>query len=445
MTDSMNWVSLLNASRLGSKKSPSEQARSPFHKDYDRIIFSPSFRQLNRKTQVHPLNQHDGIHTRLTHSLEVSCIGRSLGMLAAEKIAQYLPSWVSPYDIGAIIQAACLAHDIGNPPFGHAGEYAVRDWFDHYYQQQPHLFSPEQWADLRQFEGNAQGLRILTRLDYHPEDGGMRLTCATLGAFMKYPWLSQTLSDTQHIPSHKRAKFGCYRSERQILQTVAVQLGLIQQDDFAYCRHPLTYLLEAADDICYALIDLEDGIVLGMLDYAEVEPIFIRLIADYGLPEELGMNCTWQQKIAALRGRAMKRLVDEVSDAFAKQHDALLQGTLAHGLLHYCSPDMGAGINAAKQLAKTRIFNHRTKADLELLAHASLQQLLNAFIPLAQPQQSPTFKQQRLMIILQDLGVQLGEQHFDNVMRILDMMSKFSDHQAFAIAQELQGNKIGLL
>lgn len=445
MTDSMNWVSLLNASRLGSKKSPSEQARSPFHKDYDRIIFSPSFRQLNRKTQVHPLNQHDGIHTRLTHSLEVSCIGRSLGMLAAEKIAHHLPAWVSPYDIGAIIQAACLAHDIGNPPFGHAGEYAVRDWFDDYYQQQPDLFSPEQWADLRQFEGNAQGLRILTRLDYHPEDGGMRLTCATLGAFMKYPWLSQTLSDTPHIPSHKRAKFGCYRSERQILQTIAMQLGLLQQGEFTYCRHPLTYLLEAADDICYALIDLEDGIVLGMLDYAEVEPIFIRLIADYGLPEELGMNCTWQQKIAALRGRAMKRLVDEVSDAFAKQHDALLQGTLAHGLLHYCSPDMAVGIGAAKQLAKTRIFNHRTKADLELLAHASLQQLLNAFIPLAQPQQPITFKQQRLMIILQDLGVHLGDGHFDNVMHILDMMSKFSDHQAFAIAQELQGNKIGLL
>ena len=120
----MRWVELLSAIRLGSKKSSTELARSPFHKDYDRIIFSQSFRQLNRKTQVHPLTQHDGIHTRLTHSLEVSCIGRSLGMLAAEKIKDELPMWISPADVGAIIQAACLAHDIGNPPFGHAGEYA---------------------------------------------------------------------------------------------------------------------------------------------------------------------------------------------------------------------------------------------------------------------------------------------------------------------------------
>jgi dGTPase len=175
--EQMRWLELLSAIRLGSKKSSSELARSPFHKDYDRIIFSQSFRQLNRKTQVHPLTQHDGIHTRLTHSLEVSCIGRSLGMLAAEKIKDELPMWISPADVGAIIQAACLAHDIGNPPFGHAGEYAIREWFD----DASHTdflrdLSPEQEADVRQFEGNAQGLRLLTKIDYHPDDGGMRLT-----------------------------------------------------------------------------------------------------------------------------------------------------------------------------------------------------------------------------------------------------------------------------
>lgn len=444
MPMTMNWVNLLNASRLGSKKSATEQARSPFHKDYDRIIFSPSFRQLNRKTQVHPLNQHDGIHTRLTHSLEVSCIGRSLGMLAAEKIARHLPHWISPYDIGAIIQAACLAHDIGNPPFGHAGEYAIRDWFDRFYQQQPGLFSAEQWADLRQFEGNAQGLRILSRLDYHPEDGGMRLTYATLGAYLKYPWLSQLLPD-QPLPSHRRAKFGCYRSERAILSQIAGQLGLIELGPDQYCRHPLTYLLEAADDICYALIDLEDGIILGMLTYEEVEPVFVQLIADYGVPDELGRESTWQQKIAALRGRAMKRLVDEVTDAFATHHDALLAGQLPHGLLHYCSEDISSGIDAAKHLARQRIFNHRSKADLELLAHASLHHLLDAFIPLADPAAQLSFRAQRLLIILQDLGVTLRQDHFDNIMHILDMMSKFSDHQAYAISQELQGSKMGLL
>ncbi|KAA8732735.1 deoxyguanosinetriphosphate triphosphohydrolase [Acinetobacter qingfengensis] len=445
MTEKMNWISLFAASRLGSKKSTKEQARSPFHKDYDRIVFSQSFRQLNRKTQVHPLTQQDGIHTRLTHSLEVSCIGRSLGMLAAEKIEKHLPAWISPADVGAIIQAACLAHDIGNPPFGHAGEYAIRDWFDQAYLSQLYDFSDEQWADLRQFEGNAQGLRILSRLDYHPNDGGMRLTYATLGAYLKYPWLSQCISDHDDSPNHLRPKFGCYRSEKELLKLIAEQLGLIQYGEYHYCRHPLTYLLEAADDICYALIDLEDGIILNMLSYEEVEPLFINLIADYGLPEELGKKTTWQQKIAALRGRVMKRLVDEVTNAFAYHHEQLLTGQLPYGLLHYCSPDIAQGIQAAKDLAREKIFNHRSKADLELLAHASLEHLLDAFIPLTNPKRQISFKEQRLLVILNSLGVQFADDHFHNVMQVLDVISKFSDHQAYAIAQELQGNKIGLL
>jgi dGTPase len=444
MSEKMNWINLFAASRLGSQKSKKEQARSPYHKDYDRIIFSTSFRQLNRKTQVHPLAQHDAIHTRLTHSLEVSCIGRSLGMLAAEKIEQHLPAWISPADVGAIIQAACLAHDIGNPPFGHAGEYAIRDWFDQAYFSQPNSFSDSQWADLRQFEGNAQGLRILSRLDYHPNDGGMRLTYATLGAYLKYPWLSQPIAQHDLSANHLRPKFGCYRSEKELLKLIAEQLGLIELAEYRYCRHPLAYLLEAADDICYALIDLEDGILLNILNYEEVAPIFIELIADYGLPEELAKPSTWQQKIAALRGRVMKRLVDEVSSAFAHHHEQLLHGQLPHGLLHYCPADIAKGIEKAKNLARQKIFNHHSKADLELVAHASLAHLLDAFIPLSDPNYSLGFKEQRLMLLLSRMGVEFGPEHFQNVMAVLDAISKLSDHQAYAMAQELQGNKVGL-
>ena len=443
----MRWLDLLSTVRFGSKKQQSELARSPFHKDYDRIIFSPSFRQLNRKTQVHPLNQHDGIHTRLTHSLEVSCIGRSLGMLAAEKIKDDLPAWISPADVGAIIQAACLAHDIGNPPFGHAGEYAIRDWFDdaahgNFLDQ----LSPEQAADVRQFEGNAQGLRILTRLDYHPEDGGMRLTFATLGAYLKYPWLSRPIDPDNQQPNHLRAKFGCYQSEKHILTEIAEQLGLIQLGEYHYCRHPLTYLLEAADDICYALIDLEDGIVLNMLSYEEVEPIFLNLVGDYGVPNELHQpRSTWQQRIAALRGRVMKRLVDEVTTAFARHQYALLRGELKGTLLQHCPDDININIQKAKDLARDRIFNHRQKADLELLAHSSLQHLLDAFMPLTHPEQHLSFKDQRLMVILNDLGYMHQHDFYSNVMQVLDIVSKFSDHQAYAISQELQGNRVQFL
>lgn len=441
----MRWLELLSTVRIGSKKPSTEQARSPFHKDYDRIIFSQSFRQLNRKTQVHPLTQHDGIHTRLTHSLEVSCIGRSLGMLAAEKIKDQLPPWITPADVGAIIQAACLAHDIGNPPFGHAGEYAIREWFD----DASHTdflkdLSPEQEADVRQFEGNAQGLRLLTKIDYHPHDGGMRLTYATLGAYLKYPWLSKTMASQGNRPASQRAKFGCYQAEKDILKQIAEQLGLIEIGPYRYCRHPLTYLLEAADDICYALIDLEDGIILNMLSYDEVEPIFLNLIGDYGMPEELSLDSTtWQQKIAALRGRVMKRLVDEVTSAFAKQHDQILSGQLKGTLLQYCSADIEIGINRAKELARDKIFEHPQKAGLEIIAHQSLQSILDAFIPLTTPHKTLSFKEQRLIAILQRSGAHFGSDHYDNIMQVLDIISKFSDHQAYNLAQELQGNKAG--
>lgn len=443
----MRWLELLSTVRIGSKKQSTELARSPFHKDYDRIIFSQSFRQLNRKTQVHPLTQHDGIHTRLTHSLEVSCIGRSLGMLAAEKIKDNLPAWISPADVGAIIQAACLAHDIGNPPFGHAGEYAIREWFD----DASHTdflkdLSSEQEADVRQFEGNAQGLRLLTKIDYHPYDGGMRLTYATLGAYLKYPWLSEAIDPTGNTPASRRPKFGCYQSEKEILQEIAEQLGLIQLGEYHYCRHPLTYLLEAADDICYALIDLEDGISLNMLSYAEVEPVFLNLLGEYGAPEEINMPyTTWQQKIAALRGRVLKRLVDEVTTAFARHQQKILMGQLQGSLLGYCSADIEIGINRAKELARDKIFEHPQKAGLEIIAHQSLQTILDAFIPLTTPHKTLSFKEQRLMAILKRSGAQFSADHYDNIMQVLDIVSKFSDHQAYNLAQELHGNKAGLL
>ncbi|WP_455595958.1 deoxyguanosinetriphosphate triphosphohydrolase [Acinetobacter pecorum] len=443
----MRWLELLSTVRIGSKKQKTELARSPFHKDYDRIIFSHSFRQLNRKTQVHPLTQHDGIHTRLTHSLEVSCIGRSLGMLAAEKIKDNLPAWISPADVGAIIQAACLAHDIGNPPFGHAGEYAIREWFDDAsHTDFLNNLSPEQEADVRQFEGNAQGLRLLTKIDYHPNDGGMRLTYATLGAYLKYPWLSQTIDPTGNTPASRRPKFGCYQSEKEVLQEIAEHLGLIQLGDYHYCRHPLTYLLEAADDICYALIDLEDGISLNMLSYAEVEPVFLNLLGDYGIPEEINMPyTTWQQKIAALRGRVMKRLVEEVTTAFARHQQEILMGQLQGSLLGYCSADIEMGINRAKELARDKIFEHPQKAGLEIIAHQSLQTILDAFIPLSTPQKTLSFKEQRLMAILKRSGAYFADDHYANIMQVLDIVSKFSDHQAYNLAQELHGNKAGLL
>ena len=450
MMISMRWAQLLSPARLGSRKRHTEQSRSPFHKDYDRIIFSQSFRQLNRKTQVHPLTQNDAIHTRLTHSLEVSCVGRSLGMLAAEKLKDDLPPWVSPADVGAIIQAACLAHDIGNPPFGHAGEYAIREWFMQ--PEQAHLIEKlgmTAFSDLAQFEGNAQGLRILSRLEYHPDDGGMRLTYATLGAYLKYPWLARSM-DAQHgIPSHKLAKFGCYHSEREILAEITEHLGLIQTGEMAFCRHPLTYLPEAADDVCYALIDLEDGLLLGMLQYEKVEPLFLQLIGELGAPHEVLSDVPMRQKLAALRGRAMKRLVEVLTDAFVQHQHELLTGQLRGSLLDYCPADVAHGIEAAKNMARQQIFTHPEKARLELVASASLTVLLDHFMPLAlhnaADRARASFREQRLLQILHYHGARLDQGIYANMMQVLDVMTALSDHQAHALAQDLQGHRVGLI
>lgn len=451
-----HWAQLFSAQRLGSnKKAPTQDsARSSFHKDYDRLVFSHSFRQLNQKTQVHPLTNQLGIHTRLTHSLEVSCIGRSLGVMAAEKLhdklAAGLPNGVTPADVGVIVQAACLAHDIGNPPFGHAGEYAIRDWFMHPERQAvlQNLNQNEQ-LDLLAYEGNAQGFRILTRNEHHPDAGGMRLTCATLGAFMKYPWLASHSNDTyQGSPTTNMHKFGCFYSEAAQLEELAACLNLPrseQHDGFA--RHPLAYLLEAADDICYALIDLEDGINLNMLTHAEVAAIFYELIGERPSSIDLPTQLSVRQHLASLRARAMMRLVNAVTDAFVANSDAMLAGKLNGSLFAHCDATVQSGITQAKELAREKIFNHPSKVRMELMANQCLQSLLDAFIPLAwtNEKNSPlSFEQQRLLRLLQPYFEEhrrmLSDNTYHNMLNVLDFVTGMNDHEAYRLAQELQGH-----
>lgn len=460
------WKSLLSPKPSWSHTKAldkKEIARSAFHKDYDRLIFSQSFRQLNQKTQVHPLTHQMGIHTRLTHSLEVSCIGRSLGMLSAEKLGKSLPNSVTIADVGVIVQAACLAHDIGNPPFGHAGEYAIRDWF---FQpnQKPLLakMTPAQQLDLLGYEGNAQGFRLLTRNEHHPDMGGMRLTAATLGAFMKYPWIAMSVNNPLNSPEKTTKtnlkndnltaltikKYGCFISEANYLHDLGDQLGMVKDGD-GFRRHPLAYLLEAADDICYALIDLEDGIMLGLVSYEQVEPLLIDLIGkQLGTPPEIKSDAPISQKLAALRGRAMKRLVDQVTDAFVDNQSALLHGELQGSLFEHCPATVRDNIHFAKRLARDKIFNHPNKVRMELMANHCLHTLLDAFMPLAlvgtDTEAIARFEQQRLLTLLNahlsQYNRQLTLDVYDNALCILDMITGMNDHEAYHLAQELKGN-----
>ena len=438
----MDWHQLLNRERLGkTSHSTEELGRSPFHKDHDRIIFSGAFRRLGRKTQVHPVSSNDHIHTRLTHSLEVSCVGRSLGMRVAEMIRPALPQWCESSDLGMIVQSACLAHDIGNTPFGHSGEDAIRHWF----QQAANNgwlddMSEAERADFLNFEGNAQGFRVLTQLEYHQFDGGMRLTYATLGAFSKYPWSSKHAS----AQGYKKHKFGSYQNELALLEQIANKLGIPKLDDEHWARHPLVYLVEAADDICYGLIDLEDGVEMDLLDYAEVEALLLDLVGD-DLPETyrlLGPKDSRRRKLAILRGKAIEHLTNAAARAFVEQQPALMAGTLEGDLVaHMHGPAKTCVLNA-KALARDKIFNDKRKTLHEIGAYTTLEILLNAFCGAALEQHTHgtlSFKNRRIFDLLGHAAPQPDWSLYKSFMRIIDFIGGMTDSYATEMAREMTG------
>ncbi|WP_396133753.1 deoxyguanosinetriphosphate triphosphohydrolase [Chamaesiphon sp. OTE_75_metabat_556] len=377
----MQWAQLFSRKRDGIiQPEQHEVGRSHFQKDIDRLIFSSAFRRLNHKTQVHPLPENDNIHTRLSHSLEVSSVGRSLGTKVGQRLAPELKSiGIEPSDVGDIVQAACLAHDIGNPPFGHSGEEAIRKWFrvnaDREFLQD---LTPAELNEFQYFEGNAQGLRVITKLEYYLFEGGMRLTYATLGAFLKYPWTS----DFMHKSGKK--KFGCDLTEQDILTKIATELGLIQRSTTAWCRHPLAYLMEAADDICYALIDLEDGIEMGYITYDEAISI-LEIVFDFETIPPLHTSCTGtellRRTIAIARGKAMNILIEGVVDTFVQQQEQLLTGNFQYDdLIGACGGRIKECIYTAKNTAKSQIFDRPRKIEIEIGSHATIDVLLDAFI-----------------------------------------------------------------
>lgn len=438
----MDWHQLLNRERLGkTSHSAEEVGRSPFHKDHDRIIFSGAFRRLGRKTQVHPVSSNDHIHTRLTHSLEVSCVGRSLAMRVAEMIRPALPDWCESSDLGMIVQSACLAHDIGNPPFGHSGEDAIRHWFAQAAKNGwLDSMSDAQRADFLNFEGNAQGFRVLTQLEYHQFDGGMRLTYATLGAFCKYPWSSKHAS----AQGYKKHKFGSYQNELPLLEKIASKLGIPKLNDEHWARHPLVYLVEAADDICYGLIDLEDGIEMDLLDYAEVEDLLLNLVGD-DLPETyrlLGPNDSRRRKLAILRGKAIEHLTNAAAQAFVEQLPALMAGTLEGDLVeHMHGPAKTCVINA-KALAREKIFQDKRKTLHEIGAYTTLEILLNAFCGAALEQHEQgtlSFKNQRIFDLLGHAAPQADWPLYTSFMRIIDFIGGMTDSYATEMAREMTG------
>lgn len=328
----MDWKKLLLPQRFNSKNAGDLPVRTTFERDYDRIIFSQPFRKLQDKTQVFPLPEDDFVHTRLTHSLEVSSVGRSLGKKVGDVVIARRPELenasFNASDFGTIVASASLAHDVGNPPFGHSGEQAISEFFK---SGKGMRFKDEvtsgEWSDLINFEGNAQGFRILNA-------DAMRLTFPVLGAFSKYPRESNIAKVDESRRSQK--KYGFFQSEKEMFSHFASELGLIalqQSKEAAWCRHPLAFLVEAADDICYHIIDLEDGCTLGLVSEKETSDLFIEIVGKDFKLKKYNKIPTAQQRIGTLRAMAINRLVNQTTEVFLENEEDLLRGHFDRSLL----------------------------------------------------------------------------------------------------------------
>jgi dGTPase len=339
MNRCMDWLRLLSHERLGSsRQSPRRRHRPPWQQDFDRITFASAFRRLQDKTQVFPLSSSDYVRTRLTHSMEAATVARNLGNYVGFRLEECgaesgFPAEVHPLEIGMICAAAALAHDIGNPPFGHSGEDAIRHWFHTSPSVQRHCqeLSPLERADFELFEGNAQGFRILAHLQMYAGEGGMRLTAATLGAFTKYP------AEAPLGNGGGPKKFGFFQADKDRFQELAANLGLLRLtgERCAWARHPLALLVEAADDICYRLVDLEDAAQQKLVPF-EIVKAKLESVAQPGERNAASIGSqSPREQIKNLRGLAIGRAIEACVGAFIEAHPRIMEGTLTGSLISH--------------------------------------------------------------------------------------------------------------
>lgn len=383
----MNWEQLLSLRRQGDKgkrlRVEQDDTRLGFEVDYDRIVFSAAFRSLQDKTQVIPLSKTDFVHTRLTHSLEVSVVGRSLGRLVGKKIIEKYPHLKEVHgfhmnDFGAIVAAASLAHDIGNPPFGHSGEKAIGEYFSiGNGQKYKGQVSDKQWQDLIDFEGNANGFSVLTASRPGIE-GGLRISYATLGAFMKYPKESLPKKPTKNIADKK---YGFFQTDKNFFQEVAADMGMIPNksgDDIGYERHPLAYLVEAADDICYTIIDFEDGINLGLVSEDFALEYLIKLVKDSIDTSKYKTLTTKEDRISYLRALAIGSLINDAVSVFVSNEEAILNGKFPYSLMD--KSKYKVQMDDIIKISVNNIYQSREVIEKEIVGYQIIQTLLDKFI-----------------------------------------------------------------
>lgn len=444
----MNWEQLLSLKRFGDTnkrlRKEQDETRLGFEVDYDRIIFSSEFRSLQDKTQVIPLSKTDFVHTRLTHSLEVSVVGRSLGRKVGKLLLEKHPHLENVHgykmnDFGAIVAAAALAHDIGNPPFGHSGEKAIGAYFRNGEGKQfKSSLTEKEYQDLCDFEGNANGFKILTE-SREGRAGGLRLSYATLGAFMKYPKESLPKKPTKHIVDKK---YGFFQSDKNMFHNVTQDLGLLKRSDkhASFQRHPLAYLVEAADDICYTIIDFEDGINLGLIDEDYALEYLINLVRNKIKTDNYHTLKTTQDRVSYLRALAIGTLIEEAASIFMKNEEAIMQGEFETGLLEVSQ--YKAQIKDIIDISIKNVYRSKEVINKEIAGYEILNHLLHVYGRMANNfYKGELSNYDKLMMSNLPETIKFSEDSlYENLLAVCLYISKLSDTNAMLLHKKLKGN-----
>lgn len=444
----MDWNTLISAKRFGLEEFHEERIenRSEFQRDYDRLVFSAPFRRLQNKTQVFPLPGSIFVHNRLTHSLEVSCVGRSLGNDVSKALLARHPHLQNSFllEIGSIVSAACLAHDLGNPPFGHSGERAISTFFSEgkgmsLQEKQPNgeELTPAQWEDLTHFEGNANAFRLLTHQFEGRRKGGFVLTYSTLASIVKYPFSSSLAG--------KKLKFGFFTTEEESFRQVAEELGMKKLNDspLKYARHPLVYLVEAADDICYQMMDIEDAHKLKILTSQETQDLLLSYF-----PEErkarmmntLVIVSDINEQIAYLRSCVIGLLIRECTQAFLDNEDKILEGEFEGSLIKHISEKPRAAYSHCAKVSMEKIYRSRDVLDIELAGFRIISTLLDLMIDAVR---SPEKAYSQLLInrVSSQYNIK-APALYERIQAVLDYISGMTDVFALDLYRKINGNSL---
>ncbi len=436
----MEWTQLISAKRFGLEHyfKGGHDRRSDFERDYDRLIFSPSFRRLQNKTQVFPLPGSVFVHNRLTHSLEVSCVGRSLGYAVLERLKdKYGDDLLSQLDnIPTIVSTACLAHDLGNPPFGHSGETAISTFFSegkgkHY--KDDYGIAENEWSDFTNFDGNANAFRLLTHAYIGRREGGFAMTYSALASIVKYPYSSL------YCPKGK-SKFGYFASEKLSYEKIALELGM-QERDGIYDRYPLVYLVEAADDICYQLMDLEDACKLHIISFDEVKQLIYKFFTPSKIErseEIFSIVKDSGERLSYLRSTAIGLLVEECARVFCEHEREILNGEFKGGLMDSVDNVHREVYKEISRKSVASIYNSQSVLDVELAGYKIITDLLEIFVgAVFEPEK--VYSKQLLKRVPGQYDVLNETSAYQRILAVLDFMSSMTDVYALDLYRKISG------